>query len=54
MNALFKSALFRPLKPAEKGAAAWAPYRACVEAAEGPDKGKHEPAWQKWWAEQVA
>eukprot|EP00959_Pyramimonas_sp_CCMP1952_P167385 3498362-Pyramimonas_sp.AAC.1 len=54
VNALFKSVLFRPLTPAEKGAAAWAPYRAGVEAEEGPDKGKHEPAWQKWWAQQVA
>ena len=25
-----------------------------VEAEEGPQKGKHEPAWQKWWAQQVA
>ena len=49
VNALFKSVLFRPLTPAEKGAAAWAPYRAGVDAS-----GKHEPAWQKWWAQQVA
>ena len=48
-NALFKSVLFRPLHPSEKGTASWAPYRACVDA-----KGEHLPAWQHWWAEQVA
>ena len=48
-NALFKSVLFRPLHPAETGTAAWAPYRACVD-----EKGQHVPAWQDWWAKQVA
>ena len=48
LNALFKSVLFRPLRPADKGAARWAPYRAGVDAS-----GKHETAWQEWWGEQL-
>eukprot|EP00959_Pyramimonas_sp_CCMP1952_P340832 7139079-Pyramimonas_sp.AAC.1 len=31
VNALFQSELFRPLQPAEKKAAAWAPCRAGVD-----------------------
>ena len=48
LNALFKSVLFRPLQPVDKGAARWAPYRAGVDAG-----GKHETAWQEWWGEQL-
>eukprot|EP00959_Pyramimonas_sp_CCMP1952_P332855 6970314-Pyramimonas_sp.AAC.1 len=47
--ALFMSVLFRPLVPADRGAARWAPYRAGVDAS-----GKHVHAWGAWWSEQLA